>query len=78
MVQLKDYARKFIKDEEGAELIEWAIGVAIAGLLIGVAFTIASNMRGSLEQTSDALNDGLGNFNSMMQNDTNGSEGGNT
>lgn len=66
MVQLKNYARKFIKDEEGAELIEWAIGVAIAGLLIGVAFTIASNMRGSLEQTSDALNEGLGSFNEMM------------
>lgn len=70
MVQFKNYAHKFIKDEEGAELIEWAIGVAIAGVLIGVAFTIASNMRNSLDTTSEALNEGLGSFNQIMKGDS--------
>ena len=59
MVKFKNYARKFIKDEEGAELIEWAIVVAIAAILVTAAIAIMNTMQGSLNSTDQMLQDNL-------------------
>lgn len=55
MHKLRGYARRFIKNDSGAELIEWAIGVAIAGILIAAAFGIANTMNSELTSTEEDL-----------------------
>ena len=35
MNSLKNYTKRFLKEDSGAELIEWAIIVAIAVILVG-------------------------------------------
>lgn len=57
---VKNYASRFVKNESGAELIEWAIGVAIAGILIAAAFSIANTMNNELTTTETELKDAFG------------------
>ncbi len=59
MVKFKNYAKSFFRDEEGAELIEWAIVVAIAAILVTAAIAIMNTMQGSLNSTDQMLQDNL-------------------
>ena len=59
MVKFKNYAKRFLCDEEGAELIEWAIVVAIAAILVTAAIAIMNTMQGSLNSTDQMLQDNL-------------------
>lgn len=65
MNRFKNYAKRFLKEDEGAELIEWAIVVAIAAILVTVAFTIANSMQGNMQEAGNILDsnvkDGLAN-----------------
>jgi Flp pilus assembly pilin Flp len=59
MVKFKNYAKRFLRDEDGAELIEWAIVVAIAAILVTAAIAIMNTMQGSLNSTDQMLQDNL-------------------
>lgn len=59
MKKLKNYARSFIRNDEGAELIEWAIVVAVAGILFVAAAAIVSQINDSMTNTGTKLKDGF-------------------
>lgn len=65
MNKLKQYASRFLKEEEGAELIEWAIIIAVAGLLFVVAANIVGSVKGQMEAAGNDLETG---FDTMRNN----------
>lgn len=56
MNSIKNYTKRFLKEDSGAELIEWAIIVAIAVILVGVAFKLVTDMSGYMEGADESLN----------------------
>jgi Flp pilus assembly pilin Flp len=59
MNKLKSYSRKFFKNEDGAELIEWAVILALVVGLIVAAVKIVDLMNNKLDETQSQLESGL-------------------
>ena len=55
MRKLLNYAKHFIRDEDGSELIQWAVVVAIAVILAAVAMTISDAAGQKLEDARDYI-----------------------
>ena len=49
------YAKRFIQDEDGSELVQWAVVVAIAVILAAVAITISDVAGQKLEDAKDYI-----------------------
>lgn len=51
------HLKAFIKDEDGAEMIEIAIGIAIAAVLIAAVTKIAGKAQTGMENANDKIDD---------------------
>lgn len=60
--KVKNYCTRFVKDESGAELIEWGIAILIAGLLIGIAFSIATTTEEGMNKAQSEIKGAIDNF----------------
>lgn len=49
------YAKRFIRDEDGSELVQWAVVVAIAVILAAVAITISDVAGQKLEDAKNYI-----------------------
>lgn len=54
---MKKLIRDFIYGEEGAELMEWAIGLVLAAALIVIAYTINDSVSGKVGNAADIIDD---------------------
>lgn len=52
---MKNLLYKFMHEEDGAELIEIAIGIGIVALLAIGAWSVAQNAQGTLEAAGDKI-----------------------
>lgn len=55
MRRFLQYSKHFIKDEDGSELVQWAVVVAIAVILAAVAITISDAAGDKLEDAKDYI-----------------------
>lgn len=55
MRRILQYAKRFFKDEDGSELVQWAVVVAIAVILAAVAITISDAAGQKLEDARDYI-----------------------
>lgn len=49
------YVKHFVRDEDGSELVQWAVVVAIAVILAAVAITISDAAGQKLEDAKDYI-----------------------
>lgn len=52
---MKKYFNRFLTEEDGTELIEWAIGIAIIAILAGTVFVIAQTANSKMQQANDLI-----------------------
>lgn len=78
MVKFKNYSKKFLRDDEGMELIEWGVIVALVIGLVSVVAGIISTMKGSLEDTQSTLETELTNAKDTASGGSGGGGGGST
>lgn len=52
---MKNYLNRFLREEEGTELIEWAIGIAIIAILAGTVFAIAQTANSKMTQANELI-----------------------
>lgn len=52
---MKNYLKRFFYEEDGTELIEWAIGIAIVAILAGTVFAIAKVANGKMIDAQEAI-----------------------
>lgn len=52
---MKNYLNRFLREEEGTELIEWAIGIAIIAILAGTVFAIAQTANSKMAQANELI-----------------------
>jgi len=57
MKKLKAYARSFLRDESGSELVQWAVVIAIAVVLAAIAVAISTSAGDKLNQAKDFIDD---------------------
>ena len=55
MKKLKAYARAFLRDESGSELVQWAVVIAIAVVLAAIAVAISNSAGNKLDQAKDFI-----------------------
>lgn len=55
MRKLIRYTKHFFRDEDGSELVQWAVVVAIAVILAAVAITISDAAGEKLEDAKDYI-----------------------
>lgn len=55
MHKLMQYAKRFLKDENGSELVQWAVVVAIAVMLAAVAVGISQAASNKLDDAKDFI-----------------------
>jgi len=53
--KLKAYAKAFLKDENGSELVQWAVVIAIAVVLAAIAVAISNSAGEKLEDAKDFI-----------------------
>lgn len=56
---MNKYIRDFLKEEDGAETIEWIALIAVAAALIGIITAISTKMKDSGAQADTAISDAL-------------------
>lgn len=52
---MKKHLIKFIRNEDGAELIEWAIVIAIAAVIAVPVMLLAGTAKGKVEQANELI-----------------------
>lgn len=52
---MKKYVKRFIEEEDGVEAIEWLAILAVAAALIGVAATIAKEIKARMSNLGNML-----------------------
>lgn len=52
---MKNYLKRFFYEEDGTELIEWAIGIAIVAILAGTVFGIAQVANRKMLDAEEAI-----------------------
>ena len=57
MKKLKAYARAFLRDETGSELVQWAVVIAIAVVLAAIAVAISNSAGDKLNEAKDFIDD---------------------
>lgn len=57
---MKKLLKKFIKGEEGGEMIEWGVVLLIAALLIAIAVGISTTLGDKLTNAGNAINSSFG------------------
>ena len=72
---MKTYIKNFIRDEEGMEILQFAIVILITVGLIGVIMTIGKSIKGQLETTNDTMNSKFSDFNNAAAGTTGGGSG---
>jgi Flp pilus assembly pilin Flp len=55
MKRLKCYARKFLYNESGSELVQWAVVIAIAVVLAAIAVAISQSAGNKLNDAKDFI-----------------------
>ena len=55
MKKLKSYAKGFLRNESGSELVQWAVVVAIAVVLAAVAIAISNSAGDKLNEAKDFI-----------------------
>ena len=55
MKKLKAYARAFLRDENGSELVQWAVVIAIAVVLAAIAIAISNSAGSKLNDAKDFI-----------------------
>jgi len=55
MKKLRAYARAFLRDESGSELVQWAVVIAIAVVLAAIAVAISNSAGERLEEARDFI-----------------------
>lgn len=53
---MRDLFKRFIQEEDGSELIQFAIIIAIAAVLAGVALAISQSAGDKMQQAADMIN----------------------
>ena len=57
MIEMKEYVRDFIMDEEGAETFEFVLILGIVAGLAVIVGVIVAIVRSKMEDTADAIED---------------------
>jgi len=57
MKKLKAYAKAFLRDESGSELVQWAVIIAIAVVLAAIAVAISNSAGDKLNEAKDFIDD---------------------
>ena len=57
MKKLRAYARAFLRDESGSELVQWAVIIAIAVVLAAIAVAISNSAGDKLTEAKDFIDD---------------------
>jgi len=57
MKKLKAYTKAFVKDENGSELVQWAVIIAIAVVLAAIAVAISNSAGEKLNDAKDFIDD---------------------
>ena len=52
---MKNYLKKFLKQEDGAELVEYAIVVAIVAVLAAAVLIIVGKVKGKIEAAGQQI-----------------------
>lgn len=52
---MKKYMKRFIHEEDGTELIEWAIGIAIVAVLCGAVLAIVTTAKGKIDDANKLI-----------------------
>lgn len=52
---MKPYVRSFVKDEEGVEAMEWMAIVAVAAILIGIAFKCGNKLQSKMKNIASNI-----------------------
>lgn len=55
MKSCKNYLRRFIHDDEGSEIVEWCIIVAIVAILAAAAFAVVKIVYGQIQNAGDSI-----------------------
>ena len=55
MKKLKAYAKAFLRDENGSELVQWAVVIAIAVVLAAIAVAISNSAGDKLNDAKDFI-----------------------
>ena len=55
MKKLKTFAKAFLKDDSGSELVQWAVVIAIAVVLAAVAVAISNSAGEKLNEAKDFI-----------------------
>lgn len=51
-----EHLKRFVREDDGAELIEWAIGLGIVALLAGVAIALGTAAQKKIVEATNAIN----------------------
>ena len=57
MKKLRAYAKAFLRDESGSELVQWAVIIAIAVVLAAIAVAISNSAGDKLNDAKDFIDD---------------------
>lgn len=52
---MKEYLKKFVAQEDGAELVEYSIVVAVVALLAGAVFAVVSAVKAQIENAANQI-----------------------
>lgn len=63
---MKKYLKRFVKEEEGIETIEFVGLVAVAAILIGVVVQIGTKMNATAGKAKDKLDASMGEVDKML------------
>ena len=56
MKSFKKYLHKFVQDENGSEIVEWCIIVAIVAILAAAAFAVVKIVYNQIQNAGDSIN----------------------
>lgn len=66
VIFMKKYLKRFVKEEEGIETIEFVGLVAVAAILIGVVVQIGTKMNATAGKAKDKLDASMGEVDKML------------
>lgn len=52
---MKNFIRRLVHEEDGAEMVEWAIVIAICAVLAVPILSLVSTARGKVEEANNSL-----------------------
>lgn len=57
MKKIKQFLSRFIHEEDGAEMVEWAIIIAVAAVIAVAVMVLANTAKAKVEDANNMLND---------------------